>query len=139
MSAYMKTNSWSTRSPGDAFAQSGRRDEAAIWFKKTLATNPGDVEAACGLVKLLLDQRSLAEAIDTLERCLLRSPFNVRLLAEQRRIGLALYNENLWEDAEPWLRKALELEPWDVTLASAYSRARTAFQKEDRAERIAAK
>jgi tetratricopeptide (TPR) repeat protein len=135
----MKTNSCSTRSPGDAFAQSGRRDEAAIWFKKTLATNPGDVEAACGLVKLLLDQRSLAEAIDTLEGCLLRSPFNVRLLAEQRRIGLALYNENLWEDAEPWLRKALELEPWDVTLASAYSRARTAFQKEDRAERIAAK
>jgi tetratricopeptide (TPR) repeat protein len=135
----MKTNSWSTRSPGDAFVQSGRRDEAAIWFRKTLATNPGDVEAACGLVRLLLDQRSLVEAIETLEGCLRRNPFNVRLLAEQRRIGIALYNENQWEDAEPWLRKALELEPWDVTLASANSRVRTAFQKEDRAERIAEK
>jgi tetratricopeptide (TPR) repeat protein len=139
MSTYVKTNSWSTRSPGDAFAQSGRRNEAAIWFRRTLATNPSDVEAACGLVTLLMDQRSVAEAIQTLESCLRRNPFNVRLLAEQRRIGLALYNENLWEDAEPWLRKALALEPWDVTLASAYSRVRTAFQKEDRAERIAAK
>jgi tetratricopeptide (TPR) repeat protein len=128
MSTLVKTNSWSTRSPGDAFAQSGRRDEAVIWFRKALATDPGDVEAACGLVKLLLDQRSLAEAIETLQGCLLRNPFNVRLLAEQRRIGLALYDENLWEDAERWLGKALELEPWDVTLASAYSRARTAFQ-----------
>src|SRR5271154_771489 len=117
----MKTKSWSTSSPGDAFVQSGRKDEAAIWFRKTLATDPDDVDAACGLVTLLLDQRSLAEAIQTLEGCLLRNPFNVRLLAEQRRIGLALYNENLWEDAEPWLRKALELEPWDVSLVNAYS------------------
>ena len=117
----MKTKSWSTSSPGDAFVQSGRKDEAAIWFRKTLATDPDDVDAACGLVTLLLDQRSLAEAIQTLERCLLRNPFNVRLLAEQRRVGLALYNENLWEDAEPWLRKAIELEPWDAALIDAYS------------------
>jgi tetratricopeptide (TPR) repeat protein len=135
----MKTNSRSTRSPGDAFAQSGRRDEAAIWFRKTLAANPGDVEAACGLVKLLLDQRSLVEAIEALEGCLRLEPFNVRLLAEQRRIGLALYNENLWEDAEQWLRKALELEPWDFALASAYSRVRAAYQKDDRVERTAEK
>jgi tetratricopeptide (TPR) repeat protein len=139
MPTHTKTNSWSTRSIGDAFVQSGRRDEAAIWFRKTLATNPGDVEAACGLVRLLLDQRSLVEAIETLEACLRRNPFNVRLLAEQRRIGLTLYNENLWEDAERWLRKALELEPWDATLTGAYARVRTAYQKEDRVEKIAEK
>jgi tetratricopeptide (TPR) repeat protein len=121
MSTHTKANFWSAISLGDAFVQSGRKDEAAIWFRKTLAADPADVDAACGLVALLLDQRFLAEAIQTLEDCLRRSPFNLRLLAQQRRIGLALCNENLWEDAEPWLRKALELEPWDVTLVNAYS------------------
>jgi tetratricopeptide (TPR) repeat protein len=136
----MKTKSWSTISPGDAFVQSGRKDEAAIWFRKTLATDPDDVDAACGLVKLLLDQRSLAQAIQTLEGCLLRNPFNVRLLAEQRRIGLALYNEGLWEDAEPWLRKAIELEPWDVTLTNACSSVRRPVAlKEDFIDTIADK
>jgi tetratricopeptide (TPR) repeat protein len=124
MSTHSKANFWSAISLGDAFAQSGRKDEAAIWFRKALAADPADVDAACGLVTLLLDQRFLAEAIQTLEGCLRRNPFNLRLLAQQRRIGLALYNDHLWEDAEPWLRKALELEPWDVTLVNAYSRVR---------------
>jgi len=122
MSTYTKANSWSASSPGDAFVQSGRKDEAAIWFRRALAADPGDVEAACGLVTLLLEQRSLAEAIKTLEACLRRKPFNVRLLAEQRRIGLALYSENLWREAEPWLQKALELESWDENLNNIYSR-----------------
>src|SRR5208282_1397215 len=121
MSTHTKANFWSAISLGDAFVQSGRKDEAAIWFRKTLAEDPADVDAACGLVTLLLDQRLLAEAIQTLEGCLRRNPFNLRLLAQQRRIGLALYNEKLWEDAEPWLQKSLELEPWDVTLVNAYS------------------
>jgi len=121
MSTHTKANFWSAISLGDAFVQSGRKDEAAIWFRKTLAADPADVDAACGLVTLLLDQRLLAEAIQTLEGCLRRNPFNLRLLAQQRRIGLALYNEKLWEDAEPWLQKALELEPWDVILVNAYS------------------
>jgi tetratricopeptide (TPR) repeat protein len=119
-----KANFWSAISLGDAFVQSGRKDEAAIWFRKALAADSADVDAACGLVTLLLDQRFLAEAIETLECCLRRNPFNLRLLAQQRRIGLALYDEKLWEDAEPWLQKALELEPWDVTLVNAYSRVR---------------
>ena len=110
MSTYTKANSWPVSPFGDAFVQAGRKDEAAIWFRRALAADPGDVEAACGLVALLLDRRSLPEAIETLEACLRRKPFNVRLLAEQRRIGLALYNESLWQQAEPWLRKALELE-----------------------------
>ena len=101
-----KANFWSAISLGDAFAQSGRKDEAAIWFRKTLAADPADVDAACGLVPLLLDQRFLAEAIETLEGCLRRNPFNLRLLAQQRRIGLALCEEKLWEDAEPWLRES---------------------------------
>jgi len=121
MSTYTKANFWSAISLGDAFVQSGRKDEAAIWFRKTLAADPADVDAACGLVTLLLDQRFLAEAMQTLEGCLRRNPFNLRLLAQQRRVGLALYNEKLWEDAEPWLQKALELEPWDVTLVNAHS------------------
>ncbi len=116
-----KANSWPAISLGDAFVQSGRKDEAAIWFRKTLAADPAEVDAACGLVTLLLDQRFLAEAIETLEGCLRRNPFNLRLLAQQRRIGLALYDQKLWEDAEPWLQRALELEPWDVTLVNAYS------------------
>lgn len=121
MSTHTKANFWSAISLGDAFVQSGRKDEAAIWFRKTLAADPADVDAACGLVTIFLDQRFLAEAIQSLEGCLRRNPFNLRLLAQQRRIGLALYNEKLWEDAEPWLRKALELEPWDVALVNAYS------------------
>ena len=124
MSTYTKANSWSARSFGDAFMQASRKDEAAIWFRRALAADPGDVEAACGLVALLLERRALAEAIETLEACLRCKPFNVRLLAEQRRIGLALYNENLWREAEPWLRKALELELWDENLNNIYSRVR---------------
>jgi tetratricopeptide (TPR) repeat protein len=124
MSTDTNANSWLASSPGDAFAQAGRKDEAAIWFRRALAADPGDVEAACGLVGLLLERRSLAEAIGVLEDCLRRKPFNVRLLAEQRRIGLALYRENLWREAEPWLRKALELESWDENLNNVYSRVR---------------
>ena len=124
MSTYTKANSWSARSFGDAFLQAGRKDEAAIWFRRALAADPGDVEAACGLVALLLERRALAEAIETLEVCLRRKPFNVRLLAEQRRIGLALYSENLCREAEPWLQKALELESWDENLNNVYSRVR---------------
>jgi tetratricopeptide (TPR) repeat protein len=124
MSTYTKADSWQASSFGDAFVRAGRRDEAAIWFRRALAADPGDVEAACGLVALLLERRSLAEAIETLEACLRRKPFNVRLLVEQRRIGLALYSENLWREAEPWLQKALELESWDENLNNIYSRVR---------------
>lgn len=116
-----KANFWPAISLGDAFVQSGRKDEATIWFRKALAVDPADVDAACGLITLLLDQRLLAEAIETLEGSLRRNPFNLRLLAQQKRIGLALYDEKLREDAELWLEKALELEPWDVTLVNAYS------------------
>ena len=129
-----KANFWSAISLGDAFAQSGRKDEAAIWFRKTLAADPADVDAACGLVPLLLDQRFLAEAIETLEGCLRRNPFNLRLLAQQRRIGLALCEEKLWEDAEPWLERALELEPWDVSLVNAYSWVRGQANRKDDAQ-----
>jgi tetratricopeptide (TPR) repeat protein len=128
-----KANFWSAISLGDAFVQSGRKDEAAIWFRKTLAADPADVDAACGLVTLLLDQRFLAEAVETLEDCLRRNPFNLRLLAQQRRIGLAIYNEKLWEDAGPWLQKALELEPWDATLVNAYSLVRGRANLKDNA------
>jgi len=134
MSTYTKANFWPAISLGDAFVQSGRKDEAAIWFRKTLAADPADVDAACGLVTLLLDQRLLAEAIETLQGCLLRNPFNLRLLAQQKRIGLALYDEKLWEDAEPWLDKALELEPWDVTLVNAYSCLRRPANPKDDAQ-----
>jgi tetratricopeptide (TPR) repeat protein len=129
MSTHAKANSWSASSIGDAFVQSGRKDEAAAWFRKALRADPGDVDAACGLVTLLLDQRILAEATETLEGCLFRNPFNVRLLAEQKHIGLVLYNENLWAEAEPWLQKALELEPWDENLKIVYSRVHSAHGK----------
>ena len=122
MSTDTNATSLPASSFGDAFVRAGRKDEAAIWFRRALAADPGHVEAACGLVALLLERRSLAEAIETLEACLRRKPFNVRLLAEQRRIGLALYNENKWREAEPWLRKALELESWDENLNNIYAR-----------------
>ena len=137
MSPYTKANFWPAISLGDAFVQSGRKDDATIWFRKALAVDPADVDAACGLVTVLLDQRLLAQAIETLEGCLRRNPFNLRLLAQQRRIGLALYDDKLWEDAEPWLQKALELEPWDVTLVNAYSWVRRrANLKDDAAGKI---
>ncbi len=96
------------------------------WFRNALRTDPGDVDAACALVTLLLDQRRLTEAIQTLEGCLSRDPFNVSLLAKQKRVGLALYNINLWQEAAPWLQKALELEPWDENLNNVYSRVQLA-------------
>jgi tetratricopeptide (TPR) repeat protein len=131
MSTYTKADSWQASSFGDAFVRAGRKDEAAIWFRRALAVDPGDVEAACGLVALLLERRSLAEAIETFEACLRRKPFNVRLLAEQRRIGLALHSANLWREAEPWLKKALELESWDENLNVIYARVREVAYPKD--------
>jgi len=140
MSTYTKANSWPASSFGDAFVQAGRKDEAALWFGRALGADPGDVEAACGLITLLLDRRSLAEAIATLEACLRRKPFNVRLLAEQRRIGLALYSENLLQEAEPWLQKALELESWDENLNNIYSRVHElAYPKDNTDDEITSK
>jgi MoaA/NifB/PqqE/SkfB family radical SAM enzyme len=89
-----------------------------------LELQPSDARAACGLVRLLLSERDLPGAVEVVQVTMARAPFDLRVAALQREIGLALFSERLWEDAEPWLERAVALEPWDQPLASAYRRTR---------------
>jgi tetratricopeptide (TPR) repeat protein len=107
-----------------AFLRSARKQEAELWFRKALAGDPSEVEALAGLARLLLERKAYREAVRLLEAGLQRHPFHLALLAEQRALALALYSAGFWEDAEPWLMRASELEPWDNALRDAYARAR---------------
>src|SRR6202043_2575878 len=78
----------------------------------------------CGLARLLLSDRDLRGAVEVVQATMARAPFDLRMAALQREIGLALFSERLWEDGEPWLERAVALEPWDPQLASVYRRAR---------------
>jgi MoaA/NifB/PqqE/SkfB family radical SAM enzyme len=107
-----------------AFLRSSRKQEAELWFREALAGDPSDVLAVAGLVRLLLERRAFGEAVRILEAGIRRHPFSLALCAEQRTLGLALYSAGFWEEAEPWLLRASEKEPWDPVLKDACSRAR---------------
>jgi hypothetical protein len=102
----------------------GRREEARRTFRRALELQPGDGRAACGLARLLLSERDLRGAVEVVRATMVRAPFDLRVAALQREIGLALFSESLWEDAEPWLERAVALEPWDPSLVSACQRVR---------------
>jgi tetratricopeptide (TPR) repeat protein len=106
----------------EAFVKGGRKEEAVSWFEKALALASNDVDAALGLVRLRLELRDAAAAADLLSRSLAENPFDLRLLAAQRGVGLALFDQSRWKDADPWLRSAADLEPWDPLLAEAHAR-----------------
>ena len=99
-------------------------EEARRLFRRALEANSGDTRAAIGLARLLLSQRNLRNAAGTLWAATERAPFDLRVSPLQREIALTLYHERLWEDAEPWLERAVALAPWDRPLAAAYARAR---------------
>jgi MoaA/NifB/PqqE/SkfB family radical SAM enzyme len=103
--------------------KAGRGDEARRTFRRALELQPDDARAAYGLARLLLSD-DLRGAVEVVQAAMVRAPFDLRLAALQREIGLALFSESLWEDAEPWLERAVAVEPWDPSLASAYRRAR---------------
>ncbi len=50
-----------------------------------------NVPAACALIALLIARREFATAISALRQSLEQSPYDLRLMAETRRVGLALY------------------------------------------------
>lgn len=107
-----------------AFQAVGRNTEALSWLRRALALDPADVTAVNASIRLLLSQQKIIEAVAVLEMALSRAPFDIRLLAEQRAIGLALYQAGFWEDAVPWLERASALEPWNPTLTAALARTR---------------
>jgi hypothetical protein len=112
----------------DAFVDGGRKHEAVSWFEGALALAPGDVGATLGLVRLRLELRDAVAAAVLLSRALAENPFDLRLLAAQRAVGLALFDQSRWNDADPWLRSAAELEPWDRVLTEAHGRVRRQAQ-----------
>jgi MoaA/NifB/PqqE/SkfB family radical SAM enzyme len=109
---------------GEAFRKAGRADEALFHFKRARDLDPANGLAVRGLVALLIERRELGPALEALKKGLAANPFDLRLIAEKRRLGLALYAAGLWESAEALLRSALEFEPWDTALRAAYERAR---------------
>src|SRR6266566_91237 len=76
----------------------GRRDEARRTFRRALELEPDDARAACGLARLLLSERDLRGAVEVVRATMARAPFDLRVAALQREIGLALFSESLWED-----------------------------------------
>jgi len=108
----------------ESLLKAGRRDEAKRTFRRALELQPDDARAACGLVRQLLSERDLRGAAEIAQATMVRTPFDLRVAALQREIGLALFSASLWEDAEPWLQRAVALEPWDPSLISAYQHVR---------------
>jgi organic radical activating enzyme len=103
---------------------SGRAEEARRLLVRALDLEPGDARAAAGLIRLLLAAGDLRGAVTVAEAALSHNPEDVRLMAVCSAIGLALYAANLWEDAEPWLARAVTAEPWNASAAAALRRAR---------------
>jgi MoaA/NifB/PqqE/SkfB family radical SAM enzyme len=109
---------------GETLLATGRRAEARRLLSRALETDAGDVKAATSLARLLVAEGNLHSAAQIIGAAMARAPFDLGFSSLQREIAIALYNAYLWEDAEPWLERAVSLEPWDQALASAYTRAR---------------
>ncbi len=113
-----------------ALAAIGRQDEAQFILRRILSGPPADApvewpRAAAALSMLLLPAPGkLDEAENLAARAIALAPHDPLLLALHRQIGLALYNQMLFEEAFPWLERAAELEPWDTALAAMRQRAR---------------
>jgi tetratricopeptide (TPR) repeat protein len=105
----------------ESLLKAGRRDEARRTFRRALELQPDDARAACGLVRLLVSERDMRGAVEVVQAAMVRTPLDLRLAALQRGIGLALFGERLWADAEPWLERAVALEPWDPALVRPIS------------------
>ena len=107
-----------------ALAAAGRKDDARRLFRRALDRDPSDAQAAFGLSRLLLAEGALRDAVAIAEAAISLNADDFLLSNLQCDIAMALYGANLWEDAEPWLARATEREPWNAGLAAAYQRAR---------------
>jgi MoaA/NifB/PqqE/SkfB family radical SAM enzyme len=108
----------------EALLVAGRNDEARRLFRRALDLDAGNARAAIALTRLLIAAQDLHAAVEVARSALSSGIHDVRLLTLQGDIGLALYRAHLWEDAEPWLARAVAWEPWNVATTSAYQRAR---------------
>lgn len=102
----------------------GRNEEARRFLDRALDADPSDAPAAVGLARLHLSTGDLRGAVRVAESALSRNPDDLRLMVLYGDIGLALYRAQLWEDAEPWLSRATDWEPWNAALAATDRRAR---------------
>lgn len=94
-------------------------DEAARQFEIAIA-RAGDVPALIvGRARLDIECGRRREAIDALRLCLSRHPNHVPALAA---LSLALRDERRFDEAAAALRRALELEPDEATLACGLGR-----------------
>ncbi len=105
-------------------AASGRGGEAARLLGRALDAEPGHARAAGLLAELALERGGLDEAVGLAERALAAAPDDALLLPLYRAIGLTLFHQWFWEDALPWLERAVALEPWDMALAECLDHAR---------------
>ena len=101
----------------------GRRDEGEIILKRIVAdpAHRGNREwprAAAALAVFRLADQELDEAVTLAEQALAAAPRDPLLLGMYRQIGLALIDQGRRADAQTWIKKASELEPWDPKLKS---------------------
>lgn len=106
----------------DALVRAGRSGDASAWLKRAVAGGQGDIDTRLDLLCLQLACNDFAAAVATLQAMLAIAPDDLRALAAQRRVGLALFAANLWEDAAPFLEAGTALEPWDRALDRARAR-----------------
>ncbi|MGD0126194.1 MAG: tetratricopeptide repeat protein [Terriglobia bacterium] len=101
---------------GIAYRSLGNPGEAAEEFKKTLALNPGFVDASLNLADLALEQKREVAAISYLQQALAKAPpqpFAERLQVE---LGAAYFQNRDYEKAAGVVKKLLATHPGSAQL-----------------------
>jgi tetratricopeptide (TPR) repeat protein len=114
----------------------GHVDVAEQLYRRALAANPDDPDAAMGLARLLADERKLSEAKQLLDRVWARTvdahleqtPAGVEVAQEEAMVVLL---DQKPEEAKPWLDRltAAPLERRSLALWGEYFRQRKAFSE----------
>ena len=100
---------------GVALAGSGRRDEAAAHFEKTLQIDPHFYQGLVNIGAIRASQGRLPEAIEYLRAAIRVQPDSAKVHMD---LGVALAKESRYDAAEEELRRALKLAPEDADIRS---------------------
>lgn len=93
---------------GDIYRQRERYDDAQTEYAKALAVSPNDPAALLGLASAYLGNANLTKTIEIAQQALAQSPDDpeINLL-----MGEALSSQHKFNDAEPYLLKAMNAKP----------------------------
>ena len=112
----------------------GRYEEAAAWFRKTLARGASNALAHAGLGVSLYDLKRYEEALASMDRAIALAPDSPTIRTLHVVTGRALQAMGRFDAAERRFRRAATLDPDDAAPLVDLSRLRIAQQRFDEAE-----